>query len=180
MSQTTIGTTVDEVLALVDELDEVSHAGLDLRTLSLRCGALAAEEGADAVLVCAALLHDVGRAGYLVRGAPGVRHEEVGRRFVEPRFGDRAGGLVAQHVVAQRYLATVDDDYVDGLPTDARRSLRRHGGPLTTRQVRTFESQPCAADAVRVRRWSDAVVDGVTPTVDRAVLAGHLQAAWTD
>lgn len=178
MSLTTIGTTVDEVLALVDELDEVSHADLDLRTLALRCGALAAEEGADGVLVSAALLHDVGRARYLVRGAPGVPHEEVGRRFVEPRFGDRAAWLVAQHVVAQRYLATVDDGYVAGLPTDARRSLRRHGGTLTARAVRAFESHPCAADAIRVRRWSDAVVGGAEPTVDRAVLAAHLRGAW--
>lgn len=178
MSLTTIGTTVDEVLALVDELDELTHAGLDLRTIALRCGALAAREGADDVLVCATLLHDVGRARYLVRGAPGVPHEEVGRRFVEPRFGERAGWLVARHVAAQRYLATVDDAYVAGLHPHARRSLRRHGGRLSAGQVRSFESHAWAADAVRLRRWSDAVAGSLAPDVDRSVLTGHLQAAW--
>lgn len=44
MSLTTIGTTVDEVLALVDELDEITHAGLDLRTIALRCGALSTRQ----------------------------------------------------------------------------------------------------------------------------------------
>lgn len=179
MSPTTIGTTVDEVLALVDELDEITHAGLDLRTIALRCGALAAREDADDVLVCASLLHDVGRARYLVRGAPGVPHEEVGRRFVEPRFGRRAGQLVAQHVTAQRYLATVDEEYAAGLPPQARRALRHHGGALSPRQVRSFEALDVAADAVRLRRWSDAVVGGARPDVDRGVLSRHLQAAWT-
>lgn len=183
MSPTTIGTTVDEVLALVDELDEASHAGTDLRTLALRAGALAVRDGADDVLVAATVLHDVGRARYLARGAPGVPHEEVGRRFVEPRFGERAGWLVTRHVTAQRYLATVDDDYVAGLPADGRRSLRRHGGTLTARQVRSFEADPWAADAVRLRRWADAAAGGVAAggaidEVDRAELATRLQAAW--
>lgn len=178
MRLTTIGTTVDEVLALVDELDEMTHAGIDLCTYALRCGALAESEGADDGLVAASLLHDVGRARYLARGAPGVPHPQVGRRFVAPRFGERPGWLVGQHVTAQRYLATVDDDYVAGLPAEARRSLQRHGDGLSVRQVRAFESHEWAADAVRLRRWSDAVAGGAAPDTDRATLAARLRAAW--
>ena len=81
----TIGTTVDEVLALVDELEEISSGGMDLRTHALASGALAIAGGADDTLVAATLLHDIGRARYLARLAPGVPHEEVGRRFVEDR-----------------------------------------------------------------------------------------------
>ncbi len=112
----TIGTTVEEVLALVDELEEITYGGMDLRTHALTCGALALEAGADDALVTAALLHDVGRARYLAKAAPGVPHEEVGRRFVQERFGDRAAWLVARHEIAGRYLARVDEDYVAGLP----------------------------------------------------------------
>lgn len=176
---TTIGTTVDEVLALVDELEEVTHAGLDLRTLALRCGGLALAAGADDDLVTAAVLHDVGRARYLTRAAPGVPHEEVGRRFVAPRFGDRAGWLVGQHVLAARYLAAVDADYPEALPRAARTALRRHGGPLGAGAVATFEAHSSAGDAVALRRFADAATTGApAPSAPAADLAAVLRRTW--
>jgi predicted HD phosphohydrolase len=175
----TIGTTVDEVLALVDELDEIRYGGMDLRVHALACGRLALDAGADDTLVAASLLHDVGRARYLTRLAPGVPHEEVGRRFVEDRFGERAGWLVDQHVVARRYLATVDAEYAGGLGRSARSSLRRQGGALSARQVTTFEQHPWAADAVALRRWDDEALTGAGAAPDRRRLAAALTRAWT-
>lgn len=175
----TIGTTVEEVLALVDELDEIRVGDRDLRAHSLACAGLAMDAGADDTLVTATLLHDVGRARYLARQAPGVPHEEVGRRFVEDRFGPRAGWLVATHMVARRYLGAVDDDYVAGLPRTARTSLRRQGGPLSSRQVTAFESHEWAADAVALRRWADAALGGDGTAPDHGALADCLRRAWT-
>lgn len=175
----TIGTTVDEVLALVDELDEITYGGMDLRAHALTCAGLAIDADADPTLVAATLLHDIGRARYLARQAPGVPHEEVGRRFVEERFGDRAGWLVAQHVVAKRYLATVDDAYTAGLPRTSRSSLRRQGGTLSARQVARFESSEWAGDAVSLRRWDDAALAGDGAPADLDVLARVLGEAWT-
>lgn len=175
----TIGTTVEEVLALVDDLDEIRVGDRDLRTHSLACAGLALDAGADDTLVTATLLHDVGRARYLARQAPGVPHEEVGRRFVEDRFGPRAGWLVAKHVIAKRYLGTVDDAYLAGLPRTARTSLRRQGGPLSPRQVTTFESHEWAGDAVALRRWADAALGGDGTAPDPAALADSMRRAWT-
>lgn len=175
----TIGTTVDEVLALVDELEEITYGGMDLRTHALASAGLAIAADADDTLVAATLLHDVGRARYLARSAPGVPHEEVGRRFVEERFGERAAWLVGQHVTAKRYLATVDDTYVAGLPRSSRSSLRRQGGTLSARQVAAFEANPWAGDAVALRRWDDEALAGETPPATAAVLTPRLQAAWT-
>ena len=125
MATLTIGTTTDEVLALVDELEEMSHAGVDLRTLALRAAHLALEEGGDPELVTATLLHDIGRARYLSKAAPGIPHEEVSRRFVAERFSERVQWVVAQHVVAQRYLVTVDDTYMGGLTGPQQTACRR-------------------------------------------------------
>lgn len=175
----TIGTTVDEVLALVDELEEIAYGGMDLRTHALTCAALAIEAGADDTLVAATLLHDIGRARYLARMAPGVPHEEVGRRFVEDRFGDRAGWLVGQHVIAKRYLATVDEDYLTGLPRSSRSSLRRQGGTLSATQVQRFETNPWAGDAVALRRFDDAALRGAGRPADTTELAQVLGRAWT-
>ena len=166
----TIGTTVDEVLALVDELGELSHAGVDLRTLALKAAALALAEDADPELVTATLLHDIGRARYLSKAAPGIPHEEVSRRFVDDRFSPRVSWLVAQHVEAQRYLTTVDDGYDAGLSGPQRTALKRHGGTLSAKRVLRFESNEHAADAVRLRRWSDqAVTADVTPAEPHVV-----------
>lgn len=175
----TIGTTVDEVLALVDELDEITYGGMDLRAHALACAALALDAGADDTLVAATLLHDIGRARYLARSAPGVPHEEVGRRFVEERFGDRAGWLVAQHVLAKRYLATVDPDYVAGLARSSRSSLRRQGGTLSATQVDRFESHAWAGDAVALRRFDDDALRGASGPAAPADLVPVLQRAWT-
>ncbi|MBY5162409.1 HD domain-containing protein [Salsipaludibacter albus] len=178
MATLTIGTTVEEVLALVDELDEIQHARTDLRTLALRAAGLALDEGGDDELVTATLLHDIGRARYLSRGAPGVPHEEVSRRFVAERFSDRAAWLVAQHVVAQRYLATVDESYVDGLNGPQRTALRRHGTSLSSAKVLRFESHDHAADAVRLRRWSDRAVDPSVGLGDLDRIGRAMAGAW--
>lgn len=175
----TIGTTVDEVLALVDELEEITYGSMDLRTHALTSAALAVEAGADDTLVAATLLHDVGRARYLARMAPGVPHEEVGRRFVAERFGERAAWLVGQHVQAKRYLATVDDGYVAGLPRSARSSLRRQGGTLSAKQVAAFESNPWAGDAVALRRFDDAALRGEGSPATADVVERALSNAWT-
>jgi predicted HD phosphohydrolase len=174
----TIGTTVDEVLALVDELDELTYGVVDLRTHALRCARLALTAGADDALVVAALLHDIGRVRYLAKAAPGVAHEEVGRRFVEERFGARTGWLVGAHVVAKRYLATVDEDYLAGLARPLKSSLKRQGGLLSEAEVARFEQHPAAGDAVTLRRWDDlaatatdlatAAVRDVAPALSRA------------
>ncbi len=178
MAALTIGTTVEEVLALVDELDEMTHAGVGLRTLALRSAGLALEEGADPELTTATLLHDVGRARYLSKAAPGIPHEEVSRRFVAERFSERVEWVVAQHVVAQRYLVTVDDTYLDGLTGPQRTACKRHGGTLTGKRVLGFESNPFAADAVRLRRWSDRAVDSAIDMHDMDQVAVAMSRAW--
>lgn len=178
MATLTIGTTTDEVLALVDELEEMTHAGVDLRTLALRAAGLALEEGGDPELVTATLLHDIGRARYLSRAAPGIPHEEVSRRFVAERFSERVEWVVAQHVVAQRYLVTVDDTYFGGLTGPQQTASRRHGGKLTQKRILRFEANPHAADAVRLRRWSDRAVDADVAMADLGELNVAMGRAW--
>lgn len=174
----TIGTTVDEVLALVDDLDEITHAGHDLRVLAHRGAALAIAEGGDDELVVATLLHDIGRARYLAKAAPGVPHEEVGRRFVAARFSERCAWLVANHVVAQRYLLTVDPEFKATLTGPQQTALRKAGGKLSTPRTLKFESQEFTADAVRLRRWADRAVTEQPEMASRRRLEAALEAGW--
>ena len=117
--------------SLYDEsVTELEHA--------LQCGALAERAGADAALVAAALLHDV---GHLVVGdltgidaelSHDFHHERAGARLLTSWFGPDVTEPVRLHVAAKRYLCATDPDYVARLSPSSVRSL-----------------------AVQVRQWDD-------------------------
>ena len=60
------------------------------------------------------------------------------------------------HVEAKRYLCAVEPDYGRNLSPASLHTLALQGGPMDTTQIREFESQPQASDAVMLRRWDDA------------------------
>jgi predicted HD phosphohydrolase len=136
---------------------------------ALQCAQLAEWADADPSLVAAALLHDVGRL--LVDGIDETRadgHELLAARFLELDFDPDVVQPIRLHVLAKRYLVTIDPSYVDKLSAASRHSLIREGGPLTEREVEDFEESPFAAQAVALRRWDDlARVPGKkTPPLD--------------
>jgi phosphonate degradation associated HDIG domain protein len=127
---------------------------------ALQCAHLAEQSGADAALVAAALLHDL---GHLLHGLAedvaeqGIdgRHEDGGARWLDRYFGPAVVDPVRLHVAAKRYLCAVAPDYAAALSPASLRSLRLQGGPFTPDEVRRFEQEPWFRSAVAVRRWDD-------------------------
>ena len=112
--------------------------------------------GADAEVVLAALLHDIGHlAGPRARETVADHHGDDGAALVRPLVPARVAWLIEHHVVAKRYLCAVDDDYVAGLSPASARSLARQGGVLPPAERSRIETHLWFADAVRVRRWDD-------------------------
>lgn len=137
-----------------EELTQLDHA--------LQSAALAEAEGADGALVAAALLHDVGHlldmeAGLIDGAVPEVDlgHEATGARWLATVFPPEVTAPIALHVRAKRYLCAVDPTYEAALTHGSRQSLIRQGGPMKAHEVASFESNPGADDAVRLRRWDD-------------------------
>jgi gamma-butyrobetaine dioxygenase len=132
---------------------------------ALQCAAYARSEGAEAHLVAAALLHDVGH----ILGDDEMptseaesyddRHEATGYRFLSDSFGARVADPVRLHVLAKRYLCTVDATYEERLSPTSRKSYHDQGGTLSPEELRAFEAEPFFDDAVRLRRWDDAAKD---------------------
>jgi phosphonate degradation associated HDIG domain protein len=128
---------------------------------ALQCAHLAEQSGAGSDLIAAALLHDV---GHLLHGLPediaaqgrDARHEEGGAAWLSRHFGPAVVDPVRLHVAAKRYLCAVEPDYLAGLSSASRLSLRLQGGPFTPDEVRRFEQEPWFRAAVAVRRWDDA------------------------
>jgi phosphonate degradation associated HDIG domain protein len=140
----------------------------------LQAGALAEAAGAEAALVAAAVLHDVGHllGEALRRGEGGSsppvstedRHGETGARWLGQWFGAAVTGPARLHVAAKRYLCAVDAGYFGLLSAESVRTLSLQGGPMTAAEVTAFETLPHAQAAVAVRRWDDQAKDpAVTP-----------------
>jgi gamma-butyrobetaine dioxygenase len=139
-----------------DYLGEPVTIGEHLR----QAGALAEAAGADAALVAAALLHDVGH----LRPEAGVGHGDGGARWLSQWFGEPVTEPVRLHVPAKRYLCAVEPGYFGLLSAESVRTLTRQGGPMTAEEAAAFAAAPRFQDAVAVRRWDDQAKDpAVTP-----------------
>ncbi|MGO4882896.1 MAG: phosphonate degradation HD-domain oxygenase [Bryobacteraceae bacterium] len=111
-------------------------------------------------LVVAALLHDI---GHLLHDMPehvadlgiDARHEDIGHAWLAQYFGPEVTAPVRMHVDAKRYLCATDLEYLAQLSPASVQSLQLQGGPFTEAEARTFEQQPFAREAVRLRRWDD-------------------------
>lgn len=123
---------------------------------ALQCAALARRERADDEVVLAALLHDVGHLATRAAETPGGHHGHEGAGVLRPWVPERVAWLVEHHVVAKRYLCTVDPRYAERLSPASVRSLAAQGAALALDERLELETRPWFADAVRIRRWDDA------------------------
>jgi [1-hydroxy-2-(trimethylamino)ethyl]phosphonate dioxygenase len=140
---------------------------------ALQAALQAEESGADAALITAALLHDVGHLLHDLDedcAEVGIddKHEALGAEWLSQHFGFEVVEPVRLHVAAKRYLCAVDEQYLARLSDASRLSLRLQGGPFTTAQARKFEEHPCFAAAIKLRRWDEEakIPQLVTPPLE--------------
>jgi len=138
---------------------------------ALQSALLATRENAPAALIAAALLHDIGHLLHEEGEQPALRgiddrHETFGADYLLSAFGPAVAEPVRLHVPAKRYLCATDPFYFARLSPGSVRSLALQGGPFTAEQAAEFQTLPCAADAVRVRRWDEAAKVPGLPTPD--------------
>ena len=152
---------------------ETYGEGISQLDHALQCAAFAERDGADAALVTATLLHDI---GHLLHDLPAdvadsgvdTQHEASGSAWLSRHFGPEVTEPVRMHVAAKRYLATMEPGYFDRLSDASKLSLRLQGGPMTATQADTFAAEPFFADAIRLRRWDEEgkIIDYRGPALD--------------
>ncbi len=133
----------------------------------------AEKSGAAPELIAAALLHDIGHL-LLGQGEHAAdrglddRHEELGYRFLAKHFRPAVSEPVRLHVPAKQYLCAAETDYLTRLSPASVTSLALQGGPMSTDEANTFETNTHYRDALALRRWDDvAKVPGlVTPSLN--------------
>jgi [1-hydroxy-2-(trimethylamino)ethyl]phosphonate dioxygenase len=157
-----------------DRVRQLEHA--------LQCAALAEADGADAALITASLLHDIGHLIHDLGEAPAARgiddrHELLGREWLSRWFGEPVTEPVRHHVNAKRYLTATDPGYFAGLSAGSVRSLELQGGPFTAECAVGFIGLPFAQDAVRLRRWDEGAKVPGKATPDLAHFRRYLEAS---
>jgi len=149
---------------------------------ALQCATLAEAEGADAPLITAALLHDIGHLIHDLGDRPAARgiddrHEMLGREWLSRWFGEAVTEPVRFHVNAKRYLTATDSGYFATLSAGSVRSLELQGGPFSPELAAGFIGLPYAPEAVRLRRWDEAAKVPGKPTPDLAHFQRYLEAS---
>jgi phosphonate degradation associated HDIG domain protein len=166
---------VHEIRRLFEENGASLYGGEAVTQLehALQAATLAEADGADAPLIAAALLHDIGHLMHdLLDDAPddGVDdiHELRAHHWLRQHFGPEVTEPVRLHVDAKRYLCRVDPEYWASLSGPSRQSLELQGGAFDADAAREFEQRPFFEQAARLRRWDDLakVVGRTTPTLD--------------
>jgi len=124
---------------------------------ALQCAQLAEWANADAPLVAAAFLHDIGH--FVVVDPEGDCiddvHELRAVSFLAEGFGAGVIEPVRLHVQAKRYLVAMDANYAATLSSASVHSLALQGGPMSADECRFFEDLPFSRQAVALRRWDD-------------------------
>ena len=135
---------------------------------ALQCAALARRDRADDELVVAALLHDIAHLWHATADEEEQHHGHHGAELLRPFVPARVAWLVEHHVIAKRYLCSVDPRYATRLSPASVHSLAQQGATLATEQRLALETHPWFADAVRIRRWDDGakVPDAVCPPLE--------------
>ena len=136
-----------------EQVTQLQHA---LQTAEIARQAQATEQG-----IVAALLHDI---GHLLLHAPqgtaawpgqDLPHEAVGAQWLASLFPPEVVEPVRLHVLAKRWLCTMDEDYWHGLSEASQRSLLVQGGRMDRTEMAAFQSHESWGQAVALRQRDD-------------------------
>jgi len=155
--------TLDELFLLLARRGMALYGGEAVSQLEHALqSALAAEQtGADASLITAALLHDIGhivceQGDADVANGVDDHHEAVAVQLLSGLFADDVCRPIALHVAAKRYLCSHDPAYHASLSAASCLSLALQGGPMPAAEAERFIRHPHAAAALRLRHCDDA------------------------
>ena len=142
--------SVDDLFAELDDSHGTdTYSALDHH---LQCADILKREGADIELQVAGLVHDVASS---LEPRPSGDHAEIGAELVRPLLGARVADLVGGHVLAKRYLITVEPSYRGVLSGNSTATLALQGDSLAPDAVRAFAGAALADDWLTLRRADD-------------------------
>ncbi|HJV07274.1 MAG TPA: HD domain-containing protein [Chromobacteriaceae bacterium] len=179
--------SLDELFALMVNRGQTLYGGETVSQLehALQSALAAERDGANAALITAALLHDIGHIvaeqndDDVARGLNDC-HEALAAQVLAGLFADDVRQPILLHVAAKRYLCATQPAYYDTLSVTSRQSLALQGGPMSLAEAERFSNRAYATEALALRRYDDMAKTPnlVTPALEhyRAIAATVLKA----
>jgi phosphonate degradation associated HDIG domain protein len=124
----------------------------------------AEQAGASDSMIVAALLHDIGhyandlQMSSLDQGQDNL-HQQAGANLLAPYFPAAVVEPIRQHVMAKRYLCTVQTSYLVRLSDASTANLKLQGGLMKPEEVDAFEQQTHFHACVDLRIWDEEAKD---------------------
>ena len=157
--------SIEDIRIVFEQYGDLAYSGEPVSQLehALQTAQRAEQDGAPDTLIAAALLHDLGHLLHprvqafdtpTVQGVDDL-HQYYALPFLRANFPDAVLEPIRLHVDAKRCLCAIDPTYFAQLSADSVRSLALQGGIFNSSQAADFQSQPYAAEALRLRRWDD-------------------------
>ena len=81
-----------------------------------------------------------------------MNHERVGYDYIRPIFGKEISYPILYHVLAKRYLCSIDKEYFDKLSDASKKSFYLQGGNLNLSKIKMTSG---LQDAVKMRKYED-------------------------
>ena len=136
-----------------EQVTQVQHA--------LQTAEIARQTQATEQSIVAALLHDIGHL--LVHEHQGtddflgrdLQHEEVGAQWLATFFPPEVVEPIRLHVLAKRWLCTVDETYWQCLSDASKRSFLLQGGKMCHAEITAFQAHASWGRAVALRQRDD-------------------------
>src|SRR5215471_8683935 len=136
-----------------EQVTQLQHA--------LQTAEIARQEHAMEQNIVAALLHDIGHL--LVHAHQDIddflgrdlQHEEVGARWLASFFPPEVIEPIRLHVLAKRWLCTIDATYWHDLSNASKRSFLVQGGKMCDAEMTAFQAHASWGQAVALRKRDD-------------------------
>ena len=130
----------------------------------LQGATIAEAQGLDEDIIVAALLHDIGHftsefGTFSMNDTEDRFHEDAGAEVLADFFPSIVTDCVRYHVAAKRYLCATRPSYFERLSEASIHSLNLQGGPMSTDEVASFETNPNLSKIIQVRYLDEAGKD---------------------
>lgn len=140
----------------------------------------AQDAGQPALVIVAALLHDIGHftsefGTYSPDDVVDKHHEDAGADVLAPFFPPLVTDCVRYHVAAKRYLCAARPEYLQKLSAASVHTLMLQGGPMDDSEVAALERNPHYRDIIKVRVCDDTGKRAGVPTKTFADYASMVQ-----
>ena len=128
---------------------------------ALQTASLARTEDGRRHIVIASLLHDIGhllidendsKNDFLKKD---LNHENIASNFLKDFFSEEITESIRLHVVAKRYLCSIDNSYYERLAKSSKKSFVVQGGALEKKEIIELENNIYFKDAIQLRKWDD-------------------------